>query len=311
MAMRGLKTSVWVSVAALSCALFSLASACSATDSASGTAATTGSGASGGTDNAGGTSSGGSGGLAIDAGQTDGGDAASDDCDDSVDIVFVMDVSTSMGPFLNKLAQEITAVDQAIQQLNLNAPPQYGLVVFVDDTSWSNNGQPYTDLNQLKADFQSWASSTSFNQQTSGTGYNSTWPENSLDGLYRAAAEFAWRPATDTLRMVIHTTDDTFWNGPTTQDGVQIQHSYSETVAKLQEQKVRVFSFAAKLGGSCECEDVTAGWFSPWTGIPAIPTATGGGAWDIDQVLANQISLSDALPQAVEQSRCKPYPTPS
>jgi hypothetical protein len=165
-------------------------------------------------------------------------------------------------------------------------------------------------LNQLKTDFQTWAASTSFNQQTSGTGLNSSWPENSIDGLYRAAEEFPWRPETETLRMIIHTTDDSFWSGPTTQDGVQIQHNYGETVVLLQQQKIRVFSFAAKLGGQCECLDVSQGWFSPYVGAPPIPTATGGNAWDIDLVMQNQISLSDALTGAVEETRCKPYPTP-
>jgi hypothetical protein len=295
-----------VRAAALSAALGALG--CSASDGNPG-----GQGGSGNSGNAGGIGGGGgssaTGGVLIDAGS--GGDGATEECNDTVDIVFVMDVSTSMGPFLNKLAQEILAVDQAIQQLELVAPPQYGLVVFVDDTRFISNGQPYTDLNQLKQDFETWSSFTSSNQQTMGSGFNTTWPENSLDALHRAAKEFAWRPATQTLRMIIHTTDDTFWNGPTTQDGVQIQHSYAETVAALQEQQVRVFSFAAKLGGSCECENVQPGWFSPYQGAPAIPDATGGAAFDIDQVLSNQISLSAAIHGAVDQTRCQPYPIPS
>lgn len=268
---------------------------------------------SGGTGNAGGSmASGGTGGALIDGGGSGGSaaDGGIDGCDDSVDIVFVMDVSTSMGPFLSKLSQEILVVDQAIKQLNLNAPPQYGLVVFVDDTNFINNGQPYTDLNQLKTHFENWGAFTSSNQQTSGGGLNSTWPENSLDAIYRAATEFMWRPADKTLRMIIHTTDDTFWNGPTTQDFVQIQHNYGETLKVLQDNEIRMFSFAAMLGGQCECLDVSAGWFSGYAGQPPIPDATGGKAWDIDQVLNNQISLSDALTGAVEDTRCKPYPTP-
>jgi hypothetical protein len=284
--------------------------ACSASDGSEASGGSSGSGNSGGSGNAGGSS--GTGGAFIDAGGgSAGGDGASDVCDDTVDIVFVMDVSTSMGAFLNKLAQEILAVDTAIKALNLNAPPQYGLVVFVDDTKFINNAQPYTDLNQLKADFESWSSFTSSNNQTNGSGQNLTWPENSLDGLYRAAQEFPWRPENSTLRLVIHTTDDTFWNGPTTANGVSIQHGYPETLALLQQQKVRVFSFAAKLGDLCECTDVTPGWFAGYQGQPPIPSATGGNAFDIDQVMSNQVSLSAALTGAVIDSRCKPYPPPT
>jgi hypothetical protein len=281
--------------------------ACSASDGTSG-GGQGGSGNTGNTGNVGGI--GATGGVLLDSG-TGGGDGSIEQCDDTVDIVFVMDVSTSMGPFLNKLAQEILVVDQAIKQLDLVAPPQYGLVVFVDDTRVISNGQPYTDLNLLKQDFQTWSAFTSSNQQTASSSFNTTWPENSLDALYRAAKEFAWRPVDQTLRMVIHTTDDTFWNGPTVQDGVQIQRSYAETVAALQAESVRVFSFAAKLGGQCECENVEAGWFAPYQGNPPIPDATGGSAWNIDQVLSNQISLSAAINEAVDQSRCQPYPPPT
>lgn len=280
--------------------------ACSASDGTSRDESSGGSTSSGGTGGAGGTG----GTVLIDGGGTAGGDGSAEDCNDSVDIVFVMDVSTSMGPFLTKLAQEISVVDQAIKQLSLNAPPQYGLVVFVDDTQFINFGQPYADLGQLKADFESWAAFTSFNQQVSGLSLNSTWPENSLDAIYLAASGFAWRPETQTLRMIIHTTDDTFWNGPTTGDGLPIQHGYAETVALLQQNKIRLFTFAAKLGGQCECLDVSGGWFTPYSGQPAIPTATGGGAWELGLVMNNQISLSNALTTAVEDSRCKPYPTP-
>jgi hypothetical protein len=282
--------------------------ACSAADSPAGPGAAGKGGAA--------ASSGAGGGGGIGAVGATGGaliEGGTGECDDSVDVVFVMDVSTSMGPFLDKLAQEVLVVDQAVKQLEPNAPPRYGLVVFVDDVTFVNSGQPYTDILQLQQDFKYWSNFTSSNKQTSGTGSNSTWPENSLDALYVAAQDFPWRPSAQTLRMIIHTTDDTFWNGPTFQDGVQIQHSYVATLAKLQEQKVRVFSFAAELGGPLGWDDVKPGWFTGYQGMPPIPSAgaTGGNAWDINKVMQGTISLSDAINTAIEESRCEPYPTPT
>jgi hypothetical protein len=157
-------------------------------------------------------------------------------------------------------------------------------------------------------DFTEWSAFTSSNQQVGGGGFNSTWPENSLDALYAAASGFQWRPAESTLRIVIHTTDDTFWDGPTTGDGVAIQHGYADTVMALQERQIRVFSFAAQIGGMCECEDVTPGWSTPYLGQEAMPQATGGAVFDIDLVLADQVSLSAAIPDAVEDTMCDPYP---
>lgn len=238
----------------------------------------------------------------------DDGPDTSMECDQNVDIVFVMDVSTTMGPFFDKLENEIQVVHDALLQFNLPSEPHYGLVVFVDDFTLVNAGVPYTDVATLKADFAEWNQFTSSNQQTKGGGFNSTWTENSLDALYAAAAGFQWRPNADTLRMIIHTTDDTFWNGPTTADGVDILHNYPETVDLLQSKEIRMFTFAALIGGQCECDDVSPGFFTDFQGQPAIPMQTGGSASNIDEVLAGITSLSDAINTAVEDSYCEPYP---
>jgi hypothetical protein len=229
-------------------------------------------------------------------------------CDQDVDIVFVMDVSTTMGPFLDQLAAEIIHVDEALDALDLPSEPHYGLVVFVDDAALLNGGAPYDSVATLQQDFNQWSDFTSTNTQVSGAGFNSTWPENSLDAIFLAAAGFQWRPPETTLRLVIHTTDDTFWDGPTTGNGLPIQHGYAETVTALQQREIRDFTFAAQIGGQCECEDVTPGWSSPYMGMPPMPEATGGLVYDIDLVLVQQVSLADALTDAVETTMCEPYP---
>lgn len=230
------------------------------------------------------------------------------DCIEDVDIVFVMDVSTTMGPFFDKLEAEIQAVDTALQAFDLPNPPHYGLVVFVDDFTLVNTGVPYTDVDTLRADFEEWNNFTATNEQTKGGGYNSTWTENSIDALYAAAGGFQWRPIDNTLRMIIHTTDDTFWNGPTVGNGINILHNYAEAVDILQEKHIRMFTFADYVGGQCECDDVSKGFFTDFQGQPPIPMQTGGGAFNIGEVLAGIISLSDAITTSVEDSYCEDYP---
>lgn len=228
-------------------------------------------------------------------------------CQEEVDVVFVMDVSTSMGAFLSTLADEILAVDQAIQDLGLGTEPRYGLAVFVDDYLLVNEGMSYDDVAVLAADFDTWSTFTGSNAQVNGVGFNTTFPENSLDPLYAAATEFEWRPITNTTRIVIHTTDDTFWEAPQMADGIAIQHDYEETVDALQDEHVRVFGFTAMLGGPGETDDVSMGWFGPYGTELAIPEATDGGIWSIDDVLAGTVSLGDAIVSAVEDSYCEPY----
>jgi hypothetical protein len=230
-------------------------------------------------------------------------------CEQDIDIVFVMDVSTSMGPFLATLADEVLVVDQTIADLGLPNPPHYGLVVFVDDTLVVAGGQAYPDIESLRAEFLEWSAFTSSNEQVAGGNPNSTWPENSLDALFGAATEFAWRPAGEqTLRMIIHTTDDTFWDGPTVGNGVAIEHGYEEVVSALQEREIRMFTFAADIGGQCECENVRRGWSKPYMDMPAIPKATDGEAFDLELVRAGQLSLSSAITGVVAENMCDPYP---
>jgi len=238
------------------------------------------------------------------------GDEDDADCEEDVDVVFVMDVSTSMGGYLAKLADEIVAVDTAIAALEIPGERRYGLVVFVDDTMILNTGVPYADVNALRDDFREWSAFTQSNEQVGGGNSNDTWPENSLDALHLGASSFDWRPKDDVLRAIIHATDDTFWDGPTVGNGVQIEHGYDETVSTLQEQQVRVFTFAAHIGGPLADQDVTPGWYGPYQGKESIPDATGGGVFDIDLVLAGQVSLSDGIVGAIEESLCEPYPQP-
>ncbi len=295
----------------LGLALGGLSCSASAGGEGPGASGGTGGGPSGGTGGVAGENSGTGGSvIAVDAGTGGAGDGSSEVCQESVDIVFVMDVSTTMGPFLSKLASEIDAVDQAASNLGLPSPPRYGLVVFVDDVLFVNNKQPYSSAAQLKADFQTWSAFAASNQQVGGGNSNYTFTENSLDALYAAATEFAWRPVGTVQRLIIHTTDDAFWQGPQTQNGVNIQYNYGQVLQALQQNQIRTFSFASKIGGQCNCLDVSAGWFGPYVGSPSLPSATGGDAFELDQVMAGQVSLSASITGAVEESLCEPYPTP-
>lgn len=246
-------------------------------------------------------------GFHFDLGTTPDAPGVDPDCQQNLDIVFVMDVSTTMGGFIQILSDEILAVDAAVAKLDLLSDPHYGLAVFVDDAALLNEGNPYDDALALQADFDTWAAFTGSNQQVGGGNSNGTWTENSLDGLYFAANGFQWRPEATTTRIIVHTTDDTFWDGPTVGNGVPIEHGYAETVTMLQGESVRVFSFADDIGGSCECDDVTMGWSTDYMGMTSIPESTDGGVYDIEQILLGQVSLADAIDSAIENSYCQPY----
>lgn len=237
------------------------------------------------------------------------GDTGNAACKQQIDIVFVMDVSTSMLALLQKLENEILTVDAKLKSLDVLPDVNYGLVVFVDDTAIINAGAPYADVQTLKQDFNKWWNFTQSNSQVNGGGSNGDWPENSIDALFTAAGAFQWRPVEDTLRMVIHCTDDTFGEKGDIQSGLAIMRTYDETVTALQDREVRVFAFFDDdmTGGPGDNQDVSAGFDTPYKGKTPIPAATDGGAFNINLVLANQLSLSVAINDSVESSLCQDY----
>jgi hypothetical protein len=227
---------------------------------------------------------------------------------DHVDVVFVIDVSTTMGFVLDKLAAEIEAMDREVRKHDQE--PRYGLVVFVDDVMVANGGKPFASIAALRAEFQRWAAFVSTNRQIHAPAPNMDWPENSLDALYLAATRFEWRPAEDTLRLVVHATDDDFGESGVVQSGQPVRHTYRGTVKALKRAGVRVATFAAHIGGQCECLDVSPGWFTAYKGQPSIPDATGGAAFDIDEVALGRLALSDAVAATVESTVCTEYLAP-
>ena len=238
-------------------------------------------------------------------GDTTGGDL----CMQQIDIVFSMDVSTSMLELLQTLENEILTVDDKLKSLSVVPDVHYGLVVFVDDTKIINNGVPYADVQTLKNDFNTWWNFTQTNSEVNGGGYNSDWPENSLDALFLAAGGFQWRAIEDTLRLVIHCTDDTFGDKGASLSGIPVQRSYDEVVAALQAKQVRVFVFADAdhTGGQFDDQDVSPGFFTPYQGKTPIPEATAGGAYNINLVYTGDLSLSAAINDSVAGTLCEPY----
>lgn len=272
------------------------------------------------------------------------------ECIKDVDLVFVLDVSLSMNIFMQKLIDEIMVVDAAVQQLGTPNPPHYGLVVFVDDVECTNNCQPYADALATQQALNDWYLfvSTDFltgNNQLHNTDpadKNYSWPENSLDALHAAATGFPWRPLEETVRMIIHSTDASFWDidVASSNDTAEpigtcapgwenfplpgnmclttgSQHGYMETIEVLRQNGIWVNSFAAPVGGPPDivsaamfvyrgtAVDVSPGFFTPYDNQQTIPLSTGGDVWDVLKINDGTVSLSDCINSAiVEKQGC-------
>ncbi len=268
-------------------------------------------------------------------------DAQPGACTEDIDVVLVLDVSSSMGFVLDALEGEITKVVDASNALKAGA--HFGLVVFVDNvkmyaTSGQGDGKIHTAGATLSAAFRDAKATYTIPDRNPGDGpsgprkQNPICEENALDALHDAATDFPWRD--DAARIVIVVTDDTFLERPDNYgdrdgDGLTDKTDYpregdypgrftlDETVATLKGEAIRVFSFTRlKPPGPFDLvkcgtgrrhptgESITFGWTQPFDGKAPIPTSTGGKNFDLDAVRSGSVSLADTINDVVLQTHC-------
>ncbi|HEY5925066.1 MAG TPA: vWA domain-containing protein [Kofleriaceae bacterium] len=259
-------------------------------------------------------------------------------CEEVVDVVFVLDTSSSMDFVLTKLEQQIAQVVTASNMVAADA--HFGLIVFQDNHFLDNTGQNgvvHTSAMSLQTAFRFYRDNFTANNRNPGDGLsgpttqNPICEENSLDALYAAAKDFPWRD--NATRVVILATDDTFLERPDNYgdrdgDGLTNKTDFpreghypaartlSETTTALRDEKVRVFSFSRKTppGFLERCgtprrftwEHITDGWTTTYKGQPPIPMQTDGGDYDLAQVQAGMLSLAETINEVVLDSHCNP-----
>ena len=235
-------------------------------------------------------------------------------CTEPLDVVFVIDVSSSMADEIEQIRNGVDSIWGAAQALT--ADTQFMLVVFVDDVLAINSCGPFASREAMQTELSRWHSFTGANNQPGGSPYtNSDCPENSIDALYLAASACPWRPGA--THIVVHVTDDTFAERPATLSGfgfpgsgIAVAHTYAEAVAALQEHEVRVGTFAAPMAEFCGADtsgNTAQGFFDPYMGMPSIPEATGGQAWSIRDVRMGTLDMAEAISAFTEAEYCTLY----
>jgi hypothetical protein len=234
-------------------------------------------------------------------------------CYAPIDLVFVLDVSTSMTGEFSRLRAGIGSIFAAADALTTDHT--FGLVVFVDDALVVHSCASFATAAALQTEFDSWQNFCSSNNNPGGdTGQNLDCPENDLDALYAAATMCTWRMGA--THLIIHVTDDTFRERPQVfshdafQAGVPAEHTYAEVSDALVGAQIRVGSFAQLTPMDCGAgtsTDTAQGFLTPYMGMPSLPDATGGMAWDIAQVRAGTLDMATAINSLIDSSYCRPF----
>ncbi len=260
-------------------------------------------------------------------------------CTDSVDVVFVLDVSSSMNFVLEALERDVSRVVDAATALAPN--PHFGFVGYADNHAFAmfEGERVHTEAATLEASFREFLRTYTMNDRNPGDGpsgpttQNPICEENSLDALYAAATEFPWRD--NATRVIIIATDDTFIESPDNygdRDGdgdttstsypregdYPALHTMAETITAIRTARARVFSFTrltppglldfrrCGTGRRKDWSQVADGWSRPYDGATPIPESTDGRNFDLVAVREGSLSLADTISEVVVESYCQP-----
>ncbi len=232
-------------------------------------------------------------------------------CSAPLDVVFVMDVSTSMADEAMRLREGVESIWTAANALTSDA--EFRLVVFVDDAFADGGCASFADVGTLQTRLDHWRAFCAMNRSPSSSTTNTDCPENSLDAIWLAATSCPWREGA--TRVLIHVTDDTFVERPMMLSGdpffgggVAVEHTYAEVRDALIAAEIRVGAFAAPGAGE-ECgagssANVGRGFHEAYMGLPSLPESTGGRVWSIREVRAGTLDMAASIRDLLEDEYC-------
>ncbi len=238
-----------------------------------------------------------------DAGEVDAALLGDGGCLRPIDLVFSVDVSSSMQAELTALSMTAPAMFERLHAIDPTV--RVSLVAFVDDVLAVAECAPLT-LEDFTRELEIFRQSAASNRNLVSSIENVDCPENSLDALARAA-ECGWRDGA--ARIVVHVTDDTFAERPTVLSGpfgggIVVQHTYAETRTALSNANIRLIAMTASgVGSDCgagRSPDVGQGFHTPFLGMPPLVESTGGAALNLDDLVRGSLDLGAEIVRVIE-----------
>lgn len=221
-------------------------------------------------------------------------------CGVPLDIVLVLDVSSSMPDDLMRVRDAVPGLFDAARALDATAT--LSLVVFVDDVLAVNACAPYASSADLVAEIDRRIAAAPANTSPVSGVVNQDCMENALDALFDASTMCTWRPGAEHTLVLV--TDDTFGERPRVLSGewgggVFVATTYAEALTALSSRAIRLVAVAQSgAGDPCGAGtslDVGQGFFTPYMDMTSLPDATGGVAIDLREVRDGRVALGARL----------------
>lgn len=212
-----------------------------------------------------------------------------------LDLVFVLDVSTSM--------DEMAALRTAIQELFdfsevSGLDVRFALTTFENDVIVHGDGG-FMERARFFEEFDSqlipgvWVPNPDLPRQL----LNFDFPENSLDAIYRAASDMPF--AANSRRYILLMTDSNFLEPPAVfSDGTPVRHRYADVERALRDNDVKLFAVHDTSAGE--------GLSRNWKGQAPLVSQSGGTWFEISQITTGELTLNDVLAKFIMRSVCDP-----
>ncbi len=245
-----------------------------------------------------------------DAGMFDAGDAGPMICAEPLDVVLVLDVSSSMAEDVARIREAVPAIWDAAERVSTS--PRFSLVVFVDDALAVNDCEPFASREDLAGQLELWRTFCATNRSPASSLPNYDCVENSLDALGTAITSCPWREGAS--RVIVHLTDDTFAERPAvlsgpTGPGILVTATYVEVSDALVRTGIRLGAFAmsgmgASCGGPTISPDVGRGFHTPFGAEASLPERTSGAVWDLRTVRAGELDVAASVTELLARVQC-------
>jgi len=231
--------------------------------------------------------------------------AGIDPPENPLDLVFVLDVSTTM----DEIAPLRAGILELLANLESDGEPspnhdreadpdrvRLGLVTFENDVVVHAGGR-FLDRDAFLAELDAqlvegtWTPDPELPRHL----LNFDLPENLLDALYLAGREFAFRE--DARRYLLAMTDATFLEPPAAfSDGTPALHSYDAVAEALASWDLRLVAVSP--------EETSRGLATGYEGRPSLPSLTGGAWFDLAEVRSGALAPGELLRRLVQDSAC-------
>jgi len=231
--------------------------------------------------------------------------AGIDPPDGPLDLVFVLDVSTTMdeiAPLRAGILELFASLEDPGTSDEERSPAtdpdrvRLGLVTFENDVVLHAGGR-FLDREEFLAELDAqlvegaWTPDPELPRHL----LNFDLPENLLDALYRASRGFAFRD--DARRYLLAMTDATFLEPPAVfSDGTPALHSYDDVAEALTSRELRLVAVSPEQAGR--------GLATDYEGRPSLPSLTGGTWLDLARVRSGALAPGELLRRLVRGSAC-------